>query len=319
MKEYDVYGIGSALMDFLIEVDDSTLDSLGLKKGQFHLYPEKEAQEMLDKLAMEKVTIVPGGSAANTVAGVGLLGGKCVFNGKVGKDKHGELYATETQKGGVKPNLAVCEKNMTGYALTFITPDSERTFVVHLGAAPISRSDIFEEDVKKSKILHIEGYLLEHELTREAAEHAMKTAKENDVMVSIDLGDPGVVERSKEHVMRLVKEYADIVFANEGEAKAFTGLEEEDALNKIAEDCSIAVVKIGVRGSMIKHDGRTVKVNAIKASAVDTTGAGDMYAAGFLYALSKGLSVEEGARIGSLAASFVVSQIGARLMERIHL
>ena len=313
MKEYDVYGIGGALMDFLIEADEELLSQLNLKKGHMHLIEEKESVELLKKIKEYNMKIAPGGSSANTLAGIAILGGKVVFCGKVGDDKHGYLYEKKMVDGNVKSNISKT-KVLTGHAISFITPDSERTFATHLGAAMhLKKEDLFEEDIKKSKILHIEGYQLEDENLRSTSMHAMKIAKANDTKISIDLADPGLVERNKDDLMNIVKNYADIVFVNEAEAKAFTGVEEEHALDEISKLTDIAVVKIGERGSLIKRDDEIIRVLAYKVEAIDTTGAGDMYAAGFLYGLSKGYGLEKCGKIGAYVASKVVSQIGARL------
>lgn len=312
-KQYDVFGIGSALMDILFETEDSLLDEIRLKKGQFHLIDEEKAKEIISKLDFSSAKFVPGGSASNTIAGISLLGGKGVFNGKVAEDDHGNKYVEETLRAKIKPDINKIKLGITGYALTFITPDSERTFAVHLGAAStLGTKDVFEEDIAQSKILHIEGYLFEGSL-KEAALHAMETAKKHGTKISIDLGDPGVVKRNISLFRKVLDEYADIVFANELEAKEFTGVEESEALNILGEICETAIVKLGEKGSLIKHKGEFHNIPAFKTNAIDTTGAGDIYAAGVLHALAVHGDIKKGAENGALAASKVVSKIGARL------
>jgi len=311
MKEYDVYGIGSALMDFLIEADEELLKQFNLKKGNMHLIDEKASIELLKKIKEYNMEIAPGGSSANTLAGIALLGGKVVFCGKVGDDEHGHMYEKKMAKN-IKSNISKTNV-LTGHAITFITKDSERTFATHLGAAlHLKKEDIIEEDIKKSKILHIEGYQLEDKGLREASLHAMEIAKKHDTKVSIDLADPGLVERNKEDLMNIVKKYADIVFANENEAKAFTGKDEEEALDEISKMVDIAIVKIGEKGSFIKKD-KIIRIPGFKVKAVDTTGAGDMFAAGFLYGLCKDYDLEKCGKIGAYVAAKVVEKIGARL------
>jgi len=311
--KYDVFGIGSALMDFLIEVEHNELLELNLKKGNFHLIDEEHSKRLLKKLENYKVRISPGGSSANTLYGVALLGGKVVFCGKIGKDRHGDIYEEKMRDGGVKPKLARSER-ITGHAITFITPDSERTFAVHLGAAlHLEKSDVFFEDLKQSKILHIEGYQLEDENLRNVSLHAMQFAKKNNIKISMDLGDSGIVARNKEDIKKIIEEYADIVFANDDEAKALTGLEPLEALNEIARLTKIAIVKIGKEGSYIKQGDKIQKIPGYKAKCVDTTGAGDMFAAGVLYGISKGYDLKIAGHIGSYYAAKVVEQIGARL------
>lgn len=311
--KYDVFGIGSALMDVLIEVDHDKLLELNLKKGNFHLIDEKSSKELLEKLKHHKCTTCPGGSSANTLYGVAILGGNVVFCGKVGEDERAKIYEEDMSKSGVKTKLARCEK-ITGNAITFITPEGERTFAVHLGASlHLKKEDVFFDDLKNSKILHIEGYQLEDKQLREVSLHAMEFAKNNDVRVSIDLGDPGIVSRNKEGLKIMIKKYADIVFANEGEVKALTGLNALDALNEIAEFTDIAIVKIGEEGSYIKQGDDIYKIPCYKTKAKDTTGAGDMFAAGVLFGIRRGYNLKTAGCIGSYFASKVVEQIGARL------
>ena len=311
--EYDIFGIGSALMDFLIEVGDNQLLDLDLKKGNFHLIDEDHSKKLLEKIKKHKVKTSPGGSSANTLYGAALLGSNVVFCGKVGKDVHGDIYEEKLTKGKVKPKLGRSEK-ITGHAITFITPDSERTFAVHLGASlHLKKEDVFFEDLGKSKILHVEGYQLEDKGLRSVSLHAMEFAKKNNIKISLDLGDPGIVSRNKEDLKKMIKKYADIVFANEDEAEALTGLEPEEALDEISKLVDIAIVKVGKDGSYIKEKDKIHRIKGYEAKAVDTTGAGDMFAAGVLYGISKGEDLKVAGNIGSYFASKVVEQIGARL------
>jgi len=320
MKKYDVVGIGNALMDFIVEVDEGILAEMDLKKGQFRLIDEKESKEILKKLEKYEVKTAPGGSSANTLAGVSVLGGNAVILGKIGKDKHGDIYEQKTIDSGVNSKLSRHDKAITGHSITFITPDSERTFATHLGAALYFRKeDVFEEEIKQSKILHIEGYQLEDPGLKEATVHAIKVAKENNVKVSIDLSDPGLIGRNLEPIRQLVKAYADIVFVNEMEAEAFTGKKDEEALHEIYDMCEIAIVKLGEKGSIIKADGIIYRISAYKTKVVNTNGAGDMYAAGILYGISNGLPIEKAGKIGSYAASLVIGQAEARLNKKINI
>jgi len=243
-----------------------------------------------------------------------LLGGNVVFCGKVGKDKHGDTYEEKIVQNNVKSDIARCKKSITGHAITFITPDSERTFAVHLGAAiNLEKEDLFFDDLKDSKILHVEGYQLEDKKLRDVSMHAMEFAKKNGIRISIDLADPGIISRNKGDIRKIVERYADIVFANEEEAKAFTGKKGVEALNEIGAISEIAVVKLGKEGSLVKKGDDVYKIEGVKAKAVDTTGAGDMYAAGFLYGLSKGCGIKVCGDLGSYFAAKVVERVGARL------
>ncbi len=309
-KTNDVIGLGNALMDLLIEVDDRHLLELNLKKGEFHLVDAVKAQQLLQKIKEQelKMEIVPGGSAANTLKGIALLGGGAILCGKVGKDEHGEMYVQQMNGQGVISRINK-HNSTTGHCVTFITPDTERTFSVHLGAAlELYPEDILEEDIAKSKIMHLEGYQLEGK-TKETVLQAISLAKKHDTLISIDLADPGVVRRNKEFFQKLLSD-VDIVFVNEKEAREFTGLEEEDAARELANSCKIAVVKVGEKGSYICRGKELVKIGIVKAKAIDTTGAGDSYAAGFLYGYCNKWSLESSGKLGALLAAKVVEQKG---------
>lgn len=314
-RKYDVCGIGSALMDLIFEVDDSVLEEIGLKKGEMHLIDKEKSKDILNKL--ENAKTCPGGSSANTLAGVAMLGGNAVFLGKIGKDEHGEAYESKTKEHGVNTNLSKHDNEMTGHAITLITPDAERTFATHLGSSlHLKKEDITEEDIKESKILHIEGYQLEGDV-KEAALHAMEIAKKNNVLISIDLADPAFVKRNLESLKEITKEYADIIFANENEAKAFTGKDEEEALHEISNICKIAAVKLGERGSLIKRDGKVHIIPINVVNVVNTNGAGDAYAAGILYSIAKDINIEKAGKIASFISSKVVASSGARVEKNL--
>lgn len=315
MKKYDVFGIGSALMDLLIEIEPKELLEIDLKQGEMHLIDEEKSKRILDKLKKYDVKIAPGGSSANTLVGIARLGGKVVFCGKVGKDKHGDIYEQKLKDHKIKSNISKGTLR-TGHAITFITPDSQRTFATHLGAVvELKKEDIFGEDIKASKILHIEGYQLEDKNLKEVAIHAMNIAKKSNTKISIDLSDPALVKRNIKDIKPLVKKYADIVFANEEEAKEFTRFETEKAFNSLSEFCDTVIIKLGKKGSLIKHNGKVYKIPPVKAKAIDTTGAGDAYAAGILYSLANNYNIKIAGNLASLIAAKVVEKIGARLDE----
>lgn len=316
---YDVTGIGSALLDFMVEVDDSFISGLGLKKGEMHLIDAERSREIFKLLQSMKIHIAPGGSCANAIAGMAMMGGKGSFIGRVASDDYGKAYVDKTVEAGVK-SFIHRGTGMTGHAITFITPDSERTFATHLGAAiELSADEIDYTVIENSSILHLEGYLFEPENLRDVCYRSMKKAKDNGVLISVDLADPGLVGRIKDVFADVAEKYADIIFVNEEEAAAFTGVRDKDALDKLSGYSSIAVVKLGSRGSMIKSGNTVVNIDAVKTKVVNTNGAGDMYAAGFLYGLTSGRSLELSGKIASYAASLVVASAGARIEGKIDL
>lgn len=312
-SKIDVVGIGSALLDFTVEVEESFLEAMRLNKGHMHLIDEQQSVAIFKQLEGYAIEKTPGGSSANTVAGIALLGGTGLFIGKVGNDQHGQYYIEETKRIGVQARIGRYER-MTGHAITFITPDSERTFATHLGASlHLDEDDVDEDDIGRSAILHIEGYLLENEGQREACFRAMHRAAEKGVKVSIDLADPALIGRNREDFTDIVKEFAAIVFVNDEEAVVFTGKREEAALHQLADMCEVAVVKLGSSGSMIKAHGAVYRIPAFRTLVENTNGAGDMFAAGLLYGIARNIPIERAGLIGSYAASQVVSQKGARL------
>jgi sugar/nucleoside kinase (ribokinase family) len=313
MKMYDVVGIGSALMDILVEVDEKILLELNLEKGRMHLIDEKHSKKIISELKKFNLKLVPGGSAANTLTGIANLGGRVVFFGKVGSDENGKLYEKIVIQDGMKFSVAP-DPSSTGHAITFITPDSERTFATFLGATlKLLKEDIVDEDIAQSKILHIEGYQLEDPKLRNNCIHAMEIAKKNNTLISVDCADANLIKRRFDEFNNILKDYADIIFANEDEAEAVTSKKPEQALEELSKFCKIAIVKLGEKGSIIKSDNKIIKIQPFLTKPVSTNGAGDMYAAGFLYGLSNNLPLEKCGKIGSYLAMKVVEQIGARL------
>lgn len=316
-SKYDVSGIGAALLDFTVNVDDAFLKEINLVKGHMQLIDEATSAKILEKISHMEMSVAPGGSSANTLAGVAALGGKGAFMGRVGSDSNAERYIGETLKAGVESFIKQ-GGGMTGHAITFITPDSQRTFATHLGACTgLSMSDIDFSVIEQSSIIHLEGYLFEPEQQREICYEAMKRIKSIGGHVSVDLADPSLIGRIKDVFDDVIDKYADIVFANEDEVHAYTGEKEHDGLHILAEKTSFAVAKLGERGSLIKTAGSIIKIEPYKVDVVNTNGAGDMYAAGILYGLASGKSAEVAGKIASYASSLVVSSAGARYNGRI--
>lgn len=315
-RTYDVAGISSPLLDLVVQVSDDDLAQIGLAKGEMHLVDEARSKQVMDAIQGRQLTIAPGGSAANTLAGVSTLGGRSVLMGTIGNDANGQTYKSKTEDDGVTAHLSTDAQAATGNAITLITPDGERTFATHLGAALQFKKDhVREEDIAGSSILHIEGYYFEDPSQREAAVYAMSIARKYGTMTSIDLSDPGLVARAFDTLHSIIPDYADIVFANELEAKAYTGKDGEEAAHALAEQCDIAVVKLGEHGSIIKAAGSVYTISKHATEVKNTNGAGDMYAAGFLYGLTHDLSYAQAGDLGSFAAACVVGSGGARLDE----
>jgi sugar/nucleoside kinase (ribokinase family) len=308
-----VAGIGSALVDILVHEDDAFLMRVGAAKGGMTLV-EKEFIEQTLELTSGKPSVVPGGSACNTVIGIGRLGGTARFVGKRGPGKMGDLFESDLIRNHVDARLSQ-SLLPTGRVLSIITPDAQRSMFTYLGAASeTDPEDITEDSFAGAAVVHIEGYLLFNpDLILKAAE----SAKKSGAMVSLDLASFTVVEASRQTLDRVVDNYVDILIANEDEARVFTGYSEETrAIRALSEKTETAVLKIGKRGSYISQGGQVIKIDAIGAGgAVDTTGAGDLWASGFLYGLVNDYPLDACGRLGSACGFEVCRVVGTDIPE----
>jgi sugar/nucleoside kinase (ribokinase family) len=306
-----VLGMGNALVDVLVRIqDDSLLDRFELPKGSMQLVDKERSQRLIAALSHLDYEIASGGSAANTINGLANLGITCGYIGKIHDDSFGKTFTADMTQKGIKAELMFGTQD-TGVATTLISADSQRTFATYLGSAvELSAGDLKVEFFEGYDFFHIEGYLVQN---HQLIETAVKLAKSSGLKVCIDMASYNVVEANLDFLRSLVTEYVDIVFANEEESKAFTGKTPEEALEEISGICEIAVVKIGARGSLVKSHAEKVVVEAIAANAVDTTGAGDLYASGFLYGMSQGVSLEKCAKLGSLLGGNVIEVIGPKM------
>ena len=313
MKTIDVTGMGHALMDIIVDVDDGFIEKMGVKKGSMTLIDAKQYNELIHSLSGKHLTQAAGGSAANTIKGVSVLGGRSEFMGTVGNDIYGKAYEKLLSDMHVESRLSKIQKN-TGISVICVTPDKDRTMMTYLGAAAeFGEKDVNERSINDSQILHIEGFFIGNPQTENAVIAAMKIAKESGTKISMDLSDAGLIQAKLDSFKTLLREYVDIVFVNEHEAKAFTGVEEEDAVNVLGKYCDVAIVKIGSRGSLIKHDGKLYKIPINKVKVVNTNGAGDAYAAGILYSIAHNIPLDKAGKIAAYISSLVVANSHATL------
>jgi len=307
-----IIGIGNALTDILaILPNDNLLKEFHLPKGSMQHVDEATGEKIWNTLKPMGVQYVAGGSAANTVTGAAVFGMDCSFVGKVGDDELGSLFKADLERNGIKANLLKGHA-ASGKSMVFITaPNAERTFAVYLGSAiELVAEDLNIEMFKGHAYFHIEGYLVQNQsLLRRAVE----LAKEAGCIISFDMASYNVVESNDTFLHDIVENYVDIVFANETEAKAFTKKEPREALDDIASVCKIAVVKLGPEGSMVKSGNEYYKIEAWPANTIDATGAGDIYAAGFLYAHSYGMPIKTCGEVGSIISAKVVEVIGPKV------
>ena len=307
-----ILGIGNALTDILAVLpDDSFLKQFHLPKGSMQHVDMETGDTIWQTLRPMGVQYVAGGSAANTITGTAIFGMPSGFIGKVGDDELGHLYKSDQEQYGIKSTL-LKGKNSSGRAMVFITaPNAERTFAVYLGAAlELVPEDLKPEYFKGYDYFHIEGYLVQNQ---ELIRRAVEMAKAEGCIISLDMASYNVVESNDAFLHDIVDKYVDIVFANETEAKAFTKLEPREALDEIARHCEIAVVKVGKDGSMLKSGDEYHYIEAWPAATIDATGAGDTYAAGFLYAHSLGMPLKVCGEVGSIIAAKVVEIIGTKI------
>ena len=309
-----VLGLGNALVDILISLNnDNLLKEFSLPKGSMQLVNNEVASQIFEKAKLIKSGtrgINSGGSAANTINGLAQLGVGTGYIGAIGKDEYGSYFSKDMEDKGTELFLNF-RSTETGRATTLITPDSERTFATYLGAAiELEAAMLKPESFKGYHYLHIEGYLAPN---KPLFLRAMKLAKQNGVKVSIDMASYNIVEENLSFLKESTEKYVDIVFANEEEAKALTGKDPERALNELASLCEIAVVKIGEKGSLVRCGTSTHRIGVLDVKSMDTTGAGDLYAAGFLYGLVQNYPLETCGEIGSILSGLVIESIGARM------
>jgi sugar/nucleoside kinase (ribokinase family) len=313
-KIYDVVGIGNAIVDIIARCDDGFLSKHDLDKGFMRLIDADEAAKLYE--AMGPATERSGGSVANSIAGLASFGAKCGFIGRVAADQFGGIFRHDIRSLGIAYTTDPAEDGApTARCLVLVTPDGERTMNTFLGASvDFAPGDLDPDLIEGAKIVYLEGYLFDKDAAKSAFREAAKRAKAAGAKVALTLSDPFCVERHRDDFRKLVKEDADIVFANE---KEITTLYEVNSFDEAADaalhDCELAVLTRSEDGSMILGAGETTEIPADPVSKVmDATGAGDLYAAGFLFGLTQGLPVETCGRLGSLAAAEVISHIGAR-------
>jgi sugar/nucleoside kinase (ribokinase family) len=312
---YMVYGIGNGLVDKQVKITDSELEDLHLSKGFMELAEQAEQARLLAYLGNRESELHAGGSAANTMVGMAQMGGRVAYTCSLAADELGRHYADDFARLGIRLTGRPKPQEQTGLCLVLVTPDGERTMKTYLGAsAQLTPDDIDEEVIAQSHWVYLEGYLLAGESTRAASFHALELARKHGTKIAYSFSDGFLVANFGEHVKHIVTTYADLVFANELEAAAYTGRRDPQAsLEAIVQDCSNACVTCSENGSYIHYNGETRYVPAYDVQPVDLTGAGDMYAAGVLYGLSVHATPERAAQLGSCAASYVVQRMGARL------
>jgi sugar/nucleoside kinase (ribokinase family) len=315
---YDVAAIGNAIVDVLAPADDAFLGAEGLDKGSMRLIDEARAHELYGRMAAG--VEASGGSAANTIGGVASLGGRSLFVGKVAKDALGDVFTHDIRAVGARFDTAPLNSGAaTGRCLINVTPDGERTMCTFLGAAVrLTPHDVDPKAIASAKILYLEGYLFDPEDARAAFGKAAAAARAADRTIALSLSDAFVVERHREALLSFIDAEVDVLFANEAEVEALFECGFDSALTALRGRVKIAAVTRSAAGSIILADGQRTYVAAEPvAHVVDTTGAGDQYAAGFLVGLAKGRAVADCGALGSMAAAEVITHFGPRPQVRL--
>lgn len=311
-----VLGMGNALVDILVRIeDDEFLSMLGLEKSSMTLIDKERMNSIIDGTKLLKRQQSSGGSAANTINGLAYLGVSTGYIGKIGDDEFGSFFKYDMNLNKIKTNLFKGIED-TGKCIVLISKDSERTCATYLGAAiELNKNDLNEKLFEGYDYFHIEGYLVQN---KDLIKSALSFARYNGVEISIDLSSFNIVGENKSFIKDLIRDYVDIVFANEDEARVFTGKNNsEDVVDEIAKNCKIAIVKCGNQGSLVKFNNIKYKIPPINVNTLDTTGAGDLYAAGFFYGLTNGYPVDICGRIGSVLGAKVVEILGARIEGKV--
>lgn len=321
--ELEVYALGNALVDIQLRVEDSLLAELGLEKGNRYPTERGDQEEILLKLIgyhdldgaakAGRLKIAAGGSAANTVHGISQLGGRAGFCGKVGNDRLGALYAEHMSQSGVvfRQNAGL---GATGTCVVLITDDAQRTMLTCLGISGlIEYEDIDEELLRNSRYIYLDGYLFESESAAHTMLRVVEVAGKSGVKIALAASDAGCVDRHRDLFVRLIKNDVDLLFANVTEARALSGVDDKEAAFQVLSGwCEGVAVTDGEHGSWVSFDGEVTKIAPHSVSALDTTGAGDAYAAGLLYGITSGRPVRQSIRIAALFSAEVVTQLGPR-------
>jgi sugar/nucleoside kinase (ribokinase family) len=306
-----ILGMGNALVDIMVPLgNDQVLETLDLPKGSMQLVDQQRSSWVLSALQGYQKNQAAGGSAANTIHGLAMLGARTGYIGVVGEDELGGFFVRDLIKAGVDPHL-IHSPRETGRAVALVTPDSERTFATYLGAAIELSADHLDGSIfEKYDYFHIEGYLVQN---HSLISRALELAKAGNCIVSLDLASYNVVEANHDFLHEMVSRFVDIVFANEEEARAFTGKSPAEAVHELSLQTEIAVVKTGSRGSLVKSSNDCFEIGVIPIKPVDTTGAGDLYASGFLFGLSRGWPLKKCGELGTLLAGNVIECMGAKM------
>tara|TARA_X000000950_G_scaffold2598_1_gene2710 strand:+ start:854 stop:1846 length:993 start_codon:yes stop_codon:yes gene_type:complete len=305
--------VGNAIVDIICQTSDQTLTDLNIKKGSMQLIDEEMAEKFLTMI--KNPTVISGGSAANTAVGFSSFGGCAYFVGQIGNDDYGDLFSRNINKSGVlfkKTENSTKEK--TSKSIILVSPDAERSMNTFLGASVnFNIRSINQDLIMKSNYIYIEGYLFDQNEAKKAIYHCCKLAKDNNCKIALTLSDQFCVERHRQDFKDLIKQYVNIIFANEDEITSLFQNNLDESLIEIKDNVEIGAITLGPRGSVVFKNNESFSIDPIKVTKVlDTTGAGDLFASGFLYGLANDRSIKDCGYIGSKSAAEIIKHFGAR-------
>lgn len=316
-KKYQVYGMGNALVDFEIEVSVEELQSLSIDKGVMTLIEESRQDELFGAFTNKSHTRACGGSAANTVIGAQTLGAQCFYSCKVADDETGHFYKDDLLDHGVHSNLSseALSPGKTGRCLVLITDDADRTMNTFLGiTGDIDYQQIDQDALAESEYLYVEGYLAGSPIALEAASQAMDFAKQTSIKTAFSLSDPNMVKFCRDGLDKIIGSGVDLLFCNYDEATEYSATENlTDAIAALSKIAKTLVITLGPKGAVIVDNGETVEVAGHQVEAIDTNGAGDLFAGSFLFGLTSGLTLTKAGELASFASAQLVTQFGPRL------
>lgn len=317
MKQYNVYGVGNALVDIEFELTVQELEALGVAKGVMTLMDEQQQEKIIDQLGGLETNRGSGGSAANTAIAVSQFGGKSYYSCRVGDDELGRFYLEDLHKAGVHTSVDLehNKRGITGKCLVFVTPDADRTMNTFLGASSdVAPEDIDVSAIEQSEYLYIEGYLVSGESTMAAALYAIEQAKKRGTKVALSLSDPNMVKFFRSQMDRLIGNGVDLLFANEDEAMHISVADSiDDAVDHLKKIAKQFVLTRGAKGAIVFDGANVININPVRVKAIDTVGAGDMFAGAFLYGITNGMDYTQAGNLAATASANLVASFGPRL------
>ena len=313
-KDIDLIGLGNAIVDIIVNVEDQFLELNNLKKGSMNLINSNQSEVLLGNCKVIKK--ISGGSSANTVVSLAELGNNVEFIGRVKNDNFGNFFSLDIKKSNTIFNsLPIDEGPSSAHSIIFITPDAQRTMCTYLGASvEFEPEDVNYNSIKNSKYLYLEGYLWDSDLAKNAFLKAAMIAKESNTKIILSLSDSFCVDRHRKSFLELIDNYIDVVFCNESEVLSlFKQNELQSCKESISSICELVIITLGCKGSLVINKGESEEIKPILlGKIIDTTGAGDLYAGGFIHGLINNYSIKKCGEIGSICAGHIITQLGSR-------